>query len=92
MGAVLILRSQPKILRKIQKKNCGDISQLSPAFCMYGLLSLVGIMGLVGDQTVDLVGLVGLSSLLGHLGLEGLFGLLVNYCTLALSVIWTRDR
>ena len=49
-------------------------------------------MGLVGDQTVDLVGLVGLSSLLGHLGLEGLFGLLVNYCTLALSVIWTRDR
>ena len=30
-------------------------------------------------------------SLLGHLGLEGLVGL-VNYCTLALSVIRTRDR
>ena len=30
-------------------------------------------------------------SLLGHLGLEGLVGL-VNYCTLALSVIWKRDR
>ena len=34
LGAVLISRSQPKILRKIQK-NCGNISQVSPAFCMY---------------------------------------------------------
>ena len=33
LGAVLILRSQPKILREIQK----NISPQSPAFCMYAL-------------------------------------------------------